>query len=100
MGKGDIKSRRGKLFSGSYGKKRPRKKQKNTGIIVNAKQEENIKNSKSKSPVEVKEPKKRVNEEQEAVATSEQTERAGEVKEIKEEVKVPEEITEEPEKEE
>ncbi len=28
MGKGDIKTRRGKLFSGSYGKRRPRKKKK------------------------------------------------------------------------
>ena len=27
MGKGDIKSRRGKLFNKSYGKRRPRKKQ-------------------------------------------------------------------------
>ncbi|MCF6240420.1 MAG: 30S ribosomal protein THX [Bacteroidales bacterium] len=26
MGKGDIKTRRGKITNGSYGKKRPRKK--------------------------------------------------------------------------
>ena len=26
MGKGDMKTRRGKLFAGSYGKTRPRKK--------------------------------------------------------------------------
>ena len=32
MGKGDIKTRRGKLFSGSYGKKRPTKKSKK-GIL-------------------------------------------------------------------
>ena len=25
MGKGDIKTRRGKIFNGSYGKKRPKK---------------------------------------------------------------------------
>lgn len=28
MGKGDVRSRRGKIFNGSYGKKRPRKKKK------------------------------------------------------------------------
>jgi ribosomal small subunit protein bTHX len=26
MGKGDIKTRRGKLFNGSFGKRRPRRK--------------------------------------------------------------------------
>ena len=31
MGKGDVRSRRGKIFNGSYGKKRPhRKRKKNT----------------------------------------------------------------------
>lgn len=29
MGKGDIKTRRGKIANGSYGKRRPRKKVKN-----------------------------------------------------------------------
>jgi len=29
MGKGDIRTRRGKLFRGTFGKKRPRKKKKN-----------------------------------------------------------------------
>ena len=28
MGKGDRKSRRGKLYAGTYGKRRPRKKKK------------------------------------------------------------------------
>jgi len=28
MGKGDLKTKRGKIFRGSYGKKRPRKKKK------------------------------------------------------------------------
>jgi 30S ribosomal protein S31 len=28
MGKGDVRSRRGKIFNGSYGKKRPRKPKK------------------------------------------------------------------------
>jgi 30S ribosomal protein S31 len=28
MGKGDVRSRRGKIFNGSYGRKRPRKKKK------------------------------------------------------------------------
>lgn len=30
MGKGDIKTKRGKIFNGSYGKLRPRKKVKST----------------------------------------------------------------------
>ncbi len=30
MGKGDKKTKRGKIFRGSYGKTRPRKKTKNT----------------------------------------------------------------------
>ncbi|MGA2505891.1 MAG: 30S ribosomal protein THX [Chitinispirillaceae bacterium] len=35
MGKGDIRSRRGKIFRGSYGKKRPRKKhKKNAGAAA------------------------------------------------------------------
>ncbi|HTR57215.1 MAG TPA: 30S ribosomal protein THX [Casimicrobiaceae bacterium] len=28
MGKGDVRGRRGKIFNGSYGKKRPHKKKK------------------------------------------------------------------------
>jgi 30S ribosomal protein S31 len=28
MGKGDVRSRRGKIFNGSYGKKRPHRKRK------------------------------------------------------------------------
>ena len=28
MGKGDVRTRRGKIFNGSYGKKRPHKKRK------------------------------------------------------------------------
>ncbi len=31
MGKGDTKSRRGKIFKGSYGKWRPKKKKKKKG---------------------------------------------------------------------
>ena len=30
MGKGDKRSRRGKIFAGSYGKSRPKKKNRNT----------------------------------------------------------------------
>lgn len=30
MGKGDKRTRRGKIFAGSYGKTRPKKKDKNT----------------------------------------------------------------------
>jgi 30S ribosomal protein S31 len=36
MGKGDRRSLRGKLFRGSYGKKRPRKKAKKTAPKANA----------------------------------------------------------------
>lgn len=32
MGKGDRKTRRGKLFAGTYGKRRPRKKKKTVGV--------------------------------------------------------------------
>jgi 30S ribosomal protein S31 len=32
MGKGDRRTRRGKLFRGSYGKKRPRKKKKDKKV--------------------------------------------------------------------
>jgi 30S ribosomal protein S31 len=31
MGKGDVRTRRGKIFNGSYGKKRPRKPKKRKG---------------------------------------------------------------------
>ncbi|WP_080776697.1 30S ribosomal protein THX [Chryseobacterium phocaeense] len=37
MGKGDKKSRRGKINSGSYGKRRPRKSSKSTGSSEKAK---------------------------------------------------------------
>lgn len=30
MGKGDLKTKRGKIHRGTYGKRRPRKKKKNT----------------------------------------------------------------------
>ncbi|HLV51310.1 MAG TPA: 30S ribosomal protein THX [Flavobacterium sp.] len=33
MGKGDKKTRRGKIINGSYGVKRPRDKKKNTGTV-------------------------------------------------------------------
>jgi 30S ribosomal protein S31 len=36
MGKGDRRSRRGKLFRGTYGKKRPRKKVKKEAPKANA----------------------------------------------------------------
>jgi len=34
MGKGDIKSRRGKFFAGSFGKRRPRKKTKTGNVQI------------------------------------------------------------------
>lgn len=39
MGRGDKKTRRGKIFAGSFGKTRPKKKNKNT-----AKKENNTEN--------------------------------------------------------
>jgi 30S ribosomal protein S31 len=36
MGKGDRRSLRGKLFRGTYGKKRPRKKTKKAAVKANA----------------------------------------------------------------
>lgn len=36
MGKGDIKSRRGKLFNGSFGKRRPKKKETKNQVINKA----------------------------------------------------------------
>jgi len=33
MGKGDKRSRRGKIFAGSYGKTRPRHKKKNVAAV-------------------------------------------------------------------
>lgn len=43
MGKGDKKSKRGKIFKGSYGKRRPKKK------IIIASESENIKSVKKSS---------------------------------------------------
>ncbi|MER3430143.1 MAG: 30S ribosomal protein THX [Blastocatellia bacterium] len=37
MGKGDKRTRRGKIFAGSYGKSRPKRKKKNTKTIENKK---------------------------------------------------------------
>ena len=37
MGKGDKKSRRGKITMGTYGVRRPRKKKKNTAVITKTK---------------------------------------------------------------
>jgi 30S ribosomal protein S31 len=34
MGKGDLRTRRGKIYNGSYGKKRPGRKKKSTGTAA------------------------------------------------------------------
>ena len=40
MGKGDQKTRRGKLFSGSYGVRRPRKKSRGFSVVSTTKKSE------------------------------------------------------------
>jgi 30S ribosomal protein S31 len=37
MGKGDKRTRRGKIFAGTYGKSRPKKKKKNSATTENKK---------------------------------------------------------------
>lgn len=46
MGKGDQKSRKGKIIAGSYGKKRPRKA--SVPMSVNVKEQEPVKEVQSK----------------------------------------------------
>jgi 30S ribosomal protein S31 len=36
MGKGDKRSKKGKIFAGSYGKTRPKHKKKKTGVAAEA----------------------------------------------------------------
>ena len=43
MGKGDKRSRRGKIFAGSYGKTRPRHKKKNVAAVEPAVKEKKAK---------------------------------------------------------
>lgn len=58
MGKGDIKSRRGKLFSGSYGKRRPRKKNKPVFAAKNEQPKPNPPSETRQAPVKMAEPPK------------------------------------------
>jgi len=62
MGKGDIKTRRGKLFSGSYGKRRQRKKSfKNKPETIQQKPSANIAEpTVKKSPAKTTQPSKAV----------------------------------------
>ncbi|MBU8883192.1 30S ribosomal protein THX [Kaistella sp. DKR-2] len=53
MGKGDQKSRRGKVTAGSYGKKRPRKSSSVKNIPVKVLDEDDKKDSKKKVREEV-----------------------------------------------
>lgn len=39
MGKGDKRSKKGKIFKGSHGKSRPRNRKKNKPVIVKAHEE-------------------------------------------------------------
>lgn len=57
MGKGDKKSRRGKIYIGSFGKRRPRKKIKHTTIIPKIEKSKNV-----EMPGEVTEQEKTKNE--------------------------------------
>ena len=60
MGKGDIKTRRGKLFNGSFGKRRPAKKAKNKASVVNKPLVKETKPKAAGKPVtEKKEPPKK-----------------------------------------
>ncbi|UCH13341.1 MAG: 30S ribosomal protein THX, partial [Bacteroidales bacterium] len=63
MGKGDIKTRRGKLFRGSYGRLRRRKKTRKSAFVISAK---DTKPGQVKTPIDdkVKEPEKAVVEEE------------------------------------
>lgn len=53
MGKGDKKSRKGKIIAGSYGKKRPRKASSVEKVPVNVLDEDDKKESKEKVRKEV-----------------------------------------------
>ncbi len=52
MGKGDQKTRRGKIFAGSYGRKRPKKKKK--GVIAQVAKPAEKTTTKTKVPVKPK----------------------------------------------
>jgi len=58
MGKGDIKSRRGKLFSGSFGKRRPRKKKKPVFTAKNEQPKPNPPSETKQAPMKKAEPQK------------------------------------------
>ncbi len=56
MGKGDIKTRRGKLFRGTYGKKRPGKAKKHSLISAEKAQDSILSKKITKEPVRTKRP--------------------------------------------
>jgi len=60
MGKGDQKTRRGKLFRGSYGVRRPRKKSRGFSVLTSTK--ENISKQPRKDPVKKKTEKSPIEE--------------------------------------
>jgi ribosomal small subunit protein bTHX len=60
MGKGDKKSRRGKIYRGSFGKRRPRKKIKNIATVPTSKKV--VKEEKKDTAVEEVKPEKKKTE--------------------------------------
>ena len=54
MGKGDIKTRRGKLFRGTFGKRRPSSKNKKSGSVSNDIAPKKIKEPKAAAEKEIK----------------------------------------------
>ena len=79
MGKGDQKSRRGKITAGSYGNKRPRKSKSVKSIPVNVLNEVEKKDSKVKVRKEVGYPTKK-SENAEVVSDTKQKAEKGEAK--------------------
>lgn len=76
MGKGDIKSRRGKLFAGSFGKRRPAKKARKAALkYKSAKEEKPVENAPYKAPKtvveEVKQPQKKIEVQEKEVKAAE-----------------------------
>lgn len=67
MGKGDKKSRRGKLFNGSFGKRRPRKKTTSSGSVKPASKKAAIRKEVEVEAAAVKEIKAAEKEEKKSV---------------------------------
>ena len=62
MGKGDQKTRRGKITAGSYGKNRPRKAAKATTVVVKAEKPKKETAPKAEKPKKAATPKEETTE--------------------------------------